>query len=49
MDLKVGDFGLAREGAEYKMELEDDFGDRKKVVACNFFVWISNTQVSLFS
>ena len=29
---KVGDFGLAREGAEYKMELEDELGDRKKVV-----------------
>ena len=28
---KVGDFGLAREGAEYKMEMEDELGDQRKV------------------
>ena len=36
LQAKVGDFGLAREGAEYKMELEDDFGDRKKVLVYIF-------------
>ena len=29
---KVGDFGLAREGAEYKMEEEDEDGDPRKVL-----------------
>ena len=28
----MGDFGLAREGAEYKMEMEDEVGDRRKVL-----------------
>jgi hypothetical protein len=28
----VGDFGLAREGAEYKMEMEDELGERRKVL-----------------
>ena len=34
---KVGDFGLAREGAEYQMEMEDDFGNTKKVIFADWY------------
>ena len=39
----MGDFGLAREGAEYKMEMEDELGDRRKVTNKNvkFFIYFT--------
>ena len=34
---KVGDFGLAREGAEYQMEMEDELGNTKKVLFADWY------------
>ena len=34
---KVGDFGLARAGTEYQMEMEDELGNTKKVIFADWY------------